>query len=450
MRPTPELLLAHTRPGPRYTSYPTAPHWRRDFSETDRAAMVRGIGTPASVYVHVPFCREQCTFCGCHMVVGRHQVLGDRYLDALSHQIAALPLPEETLPVVRIHLGGGTPTWLDPAQLERLFGLLRRRFRPIEGAEISVEADPEITTDEQVDVLADLGVNRLSLGVQSFEPRVLAAVNRPQGASRVVAVLERARGHGMQGLNVDLMYGLPYQNMHTFSATLDRTLALRPDRLAVFGYAHVPWLKPHQRQLPEAALPGPVERTALFLHARDRLTEAGYQAIGMDHFALPGDELSVAQWEGRLHRNFMGYTTRPELELIGLGPSAISELRGGYVQDLPKLGPWWRAVETGGPLVERGCTLTEEDRLRRTVINELMCNFSVSWDRLASSHGDVRARLAEEIGALAPLEADGLVERHPGGVRVTALGRYLVRNVAMVFDAHLAPVAGRPRYSQTV
>ena len=454
MEPTPELLLRLARSGPRYTSYPTAPVWRPDFSPGEREAAFRAVGSPASVYVHLPFCQEQCWFCGCAMVVGTRRDVGAKYLDLLERQVAELPLPAEQIDVARIHLGGGTPTWYTPEELERLYAILYGRFRPIEGAEISVEADPEITTDEQVDALAELGVNRLSLGVQSFDARVLGAVNRPQQATRVFAVLDRARSHGMYSLNVDLMYGLPHQTPESFAGTLDRILEARPDRLAIFGYAHVPWLKPHQKLIDGDSLPDPVQRVDLFLQAHRRLVDAGYEAIGLDHFALPDDELSVAQREGRLHRNFMGYTTRPGLELIGVGMSAISELRGAYVQEKSRLGRWERAVESGAPSIEKGCTLTAEDHLRRDVINALMCNFRVRIAEIEGMHGvDFREHFASEIEALEPLEAQGLVERDTDEIRVTDLGRLLVRNVAMTFDAYLrgpAARADKPRFSQTV
>jgi len=445
--------MRHSRPGPRYTSYPTAPVWREDFTESARAAALATLSSPTSVYVHIPFCREQCWFCGCNMVVSRHRAPGTRYLDALEQYTERLALPAERMDVARIHLGGGTPTWLEPQELERLYAILYRRFRPIDGAEISVEADPEITTDEQVDVLAGLGVNRLSLGVQSFDPVVLAVVNRPQEQSRIAAILERARGLGMYSLNIDLIYGLPHQSPQSFGETLARTVEMGPDRLAVFGYAHVPWLKAHQRRLPAEAIPNPVERVGLFLLAHRMLTEAGYQAIGMDHFALRDDELAVAQRAGRLHRNFMGYTTRPGLEIVGLGMSAISEMAGCYVQDKGRLARWWNAVEQGTSCVEKGWVLTNEDRLRRDVINALMCNFTVRFAEVEAAHDiDFERHFAAELRALEPLEREGLAERHPDRVDVTELGRLLVRNVAMVFDAYLQDRTSeeRPRFSQTV
>lgn len=450
-QPDAALLMRHSGAGPRYTSYPTAPLWSSDLTESALHEALRGVRAPASVYVHVPFCVEQCSFCGCNMVVARRQDAGDRYLDDLARRLDRLPLPASRLPVARIHLGGGTPTWLDERQLERLYALLFSRFAPVDGAELSVEADPEVTRDSQVHALAALGVNRLSMGVQSFDPVVLAAVNRPQQHTRVAALIELCRGLGMRSLNLDLMYGLPLQNLVSFEDTLRKTLEMRPDRLAVFGYAHVPWLKQHQNKINTAELPGPPARMELFLLAHRLLSEQGYQAIGMDHFALADDDLAVAQREERLHRNFMGYTTRPDLELIGLGLSAISELDGLYAQELTHLAGWRRALEQGGPLLEKGCRLSAEDRLRRDLIFGLMCNFVVSKAQISARHGvDFDDHFAAELSRLGPLQDEGLVTLSPDRVQVTPLGRLLVRNVAMVFDPSLQKPASGPRFSQTV
>lgn len=447
MKPTPELLLAHDRPGPRYTSYPTVPSWTTDVDDTVLATALAGVRTPVAVYVHVPFCREQCWFCGCNQVVSGRQSAGDRYLDALEKQLDALVLPTPVVDTARIHLGGGTPTWLDLRQLERLYDLLFARFRPIEGAELSVELDPDVTSDEQMDLLAERGVTRISVGVQSTDPVVLKAIHRPQETGRVQRCLEKARDHGMRGLNVDLIYGLPYQTRERFAQTLRDVLAVSPDRFAVYSYAHVPWLKRHQSQIDTDALPGPIDKMALFLQVEETLHEAGFESVGMDHFALPDDELAVASRQGTLHRNFMGYTTRSDLPLIGLGVSAISELDDVYAQQLPHLGAWYRAVEGGSRVVERGIRLSAEDRLRKDVIASLMCNFRVRKGEIAARHGvDFDAHFASALASLAPLVDEGLAELHPDRVEVTPLGRYLVRNVAMAFDDRL----GDGRFSRTV
>jgi oxygen-independent coproporphyrinogen III oxidase len=446
---TPELLRRYDRPGPRYTSYPTAPVWRSDLGDQPFLDAVARLTGPASVYVHLPFCAEQCTFCGCNMLVAGRRDAGDRYLEALDQELEHLQTPAN-LPVVRIHLGGGTPTWFDVDGLRRLFALLDSRFRRSPGMEISVEIDPEITTDEQVDVLSVLGVTRLSLGVQSFDPVVLRAVNRPQRAGRIEAILARARMLGMRGLNIDLLYGLPHQTPQSWSETLDRTIALRPDRLAVFGYAHVPWLKAHQRKMDPSALPDPAARLALAELAQEKLETAGYVAIGFDHYARPDDELAGALRERRLHRNFMGYTTLRDAPLLGIGMSGISELPGLYAQVQAKLPRFYDAVFGTGPLVEKSLVLTREDALRRDVIADLLCNLRVDYPRIERRH-DVSFvdHFADALESLAPMEDDGLVIRSKRSLEVTEEGRILVRNVAMAFDAYLAPATG-PKFSQTI
>ncbi|MCB9781206.1 MAG: oxygen-independent coproporphyrinogen III oxidase [Alphaproteobacteria bacterium] len=436
-------LLRLSARSPRYTSYPTAPAWSADVDPAALTAGMRRIHAPASVYVHVPFCAEQCSFCACNQVVAGRRDAGDRYLDAIERQLMGLPLPADTLAVQRIHLGGGTPTWLDDRQLTRLLATLDRRFRREPGAELSAEVDPEITTDGQVELLAGLGATRLSMGVQSFDPAVLEAVGRPQRAERIGAILRRARALGMTGLNIDLMYGLPRQDRRAFQADLDRTIALAPDRLAIFGYAHVPWLKPHQKRLEPYGLQSADDRLELFLLAHDRLRAAGYVPIGFDHFARPDDALAKAAEAGRLHRNFMGYTTLPEVELIGLGMSAITELRGAFFQQESKLSRWWRAVEEGpergsvGP-IEKGILLTRDDRIRQDVIRRIMCSLQVDWVEVASRWGiDPEAYFADDLARLAPLEALGIVRREPTRLFVPERGRLVVRNVAMAFDAWL-------------
>ncbi|MEL6349678.1 MAG: oxygen-independent coproporphyrinogen III oxidase [Myxococcota bacterium] len=454
-RLTPAQLLRYSGPGPRYTSYPTVPMWSHDYPVSRFYRALSTVRSPATVYVHVPFCVEQCSFCGCNMVVAGRREPGDRYLDDLEQQINALPLPADQIPVSRIHLGGGTPTWFDIPQIERLYGMLYRRFAPIDGAEISVEADPEVTTDAQLDALAALGVSRMSFGVQSFDATVLAAVSRPQNRDRIVALVEKARSLGMGSLNIDLMYGLPHQTPARFEQTLDAVLQLRPERLAIFGYAHLPWLKPHMKKIDANALPGPLSRAGLYLQAQTRMQDAGYVPIGLDHFALPEDDLAQAQQEERLHRNFMGYTTLPDVDLIGLGMSAISEINGEYVQQRSKLARWWRAAEgvDDTALIERGWSMTDEDRLRKHVIYALMCNLVVSIPDVEARFGvRFHEHFADALARLHPMMDEGLMVFGDDALRVTERGRLLVRNAAMPFDAYLKrKTAGQPpRFSQTV
>jgi len=440
------------RAGPRYTSYPTVPHWSADFPQSAFDDALRAAQGPLDLYVHVPFCESQCTYCGCNMVVAGRRAAGTRYLDALERQIEGLPLAAARVPVGWIHLGGGTPTWLTPEELIRLYGMLARRFPATEGAEISVEADPAITTVAHLDALAACGARRLSLGVQSFDPVVLAAVQRPQEPAVVEALALAARQRGFTNLNLDLMIGLPHQTPARFAHTLARAITARPDRLAIFAYAHVPWLKPHQKRLPADALPSPAQRLALQELAASALSDAGYVAIGMDHFALPDDPLAVAQAAGRLGRGFMGYTASPGAEMLGLGPSAISTFDDTYAQHHSKLSRWWKAVEAGAPVVERGLRLSAEDRLRRAVITDVMCNFAVDFARIEARFGvDFRRHFGASLAALAPLEEAGFVALANHRLSVTPAGRPVVRNVAMAFDGYLARETGSaPRYSQTI
>lgn len=448
---TDDTLLRYARPGPRYTSYPTVPEWSDEPPDTWIEEGLDRVDGAVGVYVHIPFCREQCTFCGCNMVVSGLQRVGDRYLDVLEKQVHRLPLPARRLPAVRVHLGGGTPTWLSPEQLERLFNILERRFLFLPGAEVGVEVDPDVTTDAHLHTLARLGVSRLSIGVQSLDPDVLAAVNRPQQGERIAGLLQLARDLGMSGLNLDLMYGLPDQGADRFARTLDSVAELEPDRIALFGYAHVPWLKAHQRVLERGRLPSALERARLYLLGQDRLTAAGYRAIGLDHFARPHDALAMGLNDGTLRRDFMGYTDRPEAPLIGLGMSAISELPDRFLQQRSKLGAWYKAVERGLPQLERGRLLTDEDRLRAFVIERIMCTLSLRFSDIEERFGiSAETHFREDLRQLDPLVADGLVELSDRGLTVPEQARILVRRVAQVFDAYLHRTDGTPRFSQAV
>jgi len=435
--PQAQRLRRHDRPGPRYTSYPTVPHW----GEMDAAPWLEAVGAlrgATAVYVHVPFCRDQCLYCGCNMVVAGRQDAGDRYLDALAAQLAALPRPSEHgARLARMHLGGGTPTWLSVSQLRRLFDLLFAWMPPAIDASISVEADPDVTTDAHLDTLVALGVSRVSFGVQSLDEAVCAGVGRPQRPEGIASRVAAARSRGL-AVNLDLMYGLPGQTLHTWGRTLDGVCEMAPDRLAVFGYAHVPWMKPHQAKLDSDALPDAEARLALLLAAHQRLAADGWQRIGFDHFARPDDPLAVADRQGRLHRDFMGFTDRDRLPLVGLGPSAISELPGLYVQQETKLGPWLRHARQGRVPVQRGCRLTADDALRRDAILALTCQHRIDWAALSTRHGvDARAQLADADEALGHLAQDGLVTLDARGARIPEDARLLARRVAMAFDAYL-------------
>ncbi len=445
---SPSELNAWDQPGPRYTSYPTVPEW----GPLAPSSVEQALGCarpPAQVYVHVPFCAEQCSFCGCNMVVAGRREIGQKYLDNLRQQVQSLPLPQERIPVQRIHLGGGTPTWFMPEELQELHRILMERFTPTDDAEISIEADPQITTFEHLDALNAVGFNRLSLGVQSFDPVVLQAVNRPQWRSRIGEILDHARGLGWWGLNLDLIYGLPHQTPERFGATLKQAIELKPDRFAVFGYAHVPWLKKHQRGIERHERPDADQRLRLYLQARDQLEAAGYVTIRLDHFARPEDALARAWQDGSLHRNFMGYTTQRGLDLLAGGVSGISLVNGAYLANEGDVDAWRKQIGQGKLPWRRGLLMAGDDALRGDVIESVMCQFQVDKRLIESGHDiSFDDYFADARQALAPLRDDGLVEEDDNTIRVTEDGRLFVRNVAMVFDRYLGD--GEGRFSQTV
>jgi oxygen-independent coproporphyrinogen-3 oxidase len=453
--PPPELVKKYDRPGPRYTSYPTAPEWSAAFGEAqyqDHLARADGDRGPLSVYVHLPFCREMCRFCGCNVIATHDRTRADLYLDVLEKEVAAVAarLPHRRT-ISQLHWGGGTPTFLDEKQLARCHGIIARHFAFAEGAEQAIEVDPAVTSRSQIETLARLGFNRISMGVQDFEPKVQETVQRIQSEAETAELVKDARDAGFHGVNLDLIYGLPYQTPETWRHTLERILAIHPDRMAVFGFAYVPWLKPHQRLLPQEAIPGTQLRVELFLAAVDAFTRAGYRLIGLDHFAVEADELSRAQVAGTLFRNFQGYTVRPATDTVAFGMSAISDVGGAYAQSSHKLKDWAAAVERGALPVERGAAMSADDLLRRHAINQVMCQLRLDLADVARRFGpEARAALERDLAGAREMEADGLVTFEGDVLRVTPLGQLLVRNVAMLFDAYLKKPATRPQFSRTV
>ncbi|NTX12447.1 oxygen-independent coproporphyrinogen III oxidase [Myxococcus sp. CA056] len=448
-RPTPELLSRYDVSGPRYTSYPTAPEWRQDFGPEALEARLRSAGTrdsaePLSLYVHLPFCHSLCWYCGCNVVISRDTSAADRYLD---HLVMELDLVTARLGARRslsqIHWGGGTPTFLTEPQLERLWTELTRRFVPLPDAEVAIEVHPSVTTPGQLTLLRSLGFNRLSMGLQDFDPRVQEVTNRLQTPERTRALLEHARALGFTGVNFDLIYGLPYQAPEGWARTLETVLEMRPDRLAVYSFAFMPDVLKHQKRMPAEALPTAPVKLELFRSAYAAFVGAGYQAIGMDHFAVPEDELARALSERRLGRNFQGYTVKAASDVVALGSTGISDVGGAYAQNVRPLPAYYERVSRGRLATERGLLLTEDDRKRRAVITQLMCN---AWVDLGE---DGVRDFAPELERLRRFEEDGLVVRSGTQLELTALGRLFVRNVAMVFDARLAR-AERPRFSRTV
>ena len=455
---TAERLARYDRPGPRYTSYPTAVEFHEGFTaerylaKLDEAA--RRPAEPLALYVHLPFCAERCSFCGCNVIITRQRGVAERYLDHLEGEIdlVADRLGERT-DVVQLHWGGGTPTYLNVAEMQRLWDVLTRRFRLASGSEVALEVDPRVTTPEHVALLQRLGFNRVSMGVQDFDPAVQDAIGRNQTYAQTRALHERLRAAGTPSINFDLVYGLPQQTPESFRDTIERTIALRPDRVAVYSYAFVPWIKAHQKQIHLEDLPPREVKLALFGIAFELFTAAGYVQIGMDHFALPSDSLARAARERTLHRNFMGYTTHPADDSIGFGVSAIGELGGAFAQNTKKLTRYEEAVKRGVPPVERGFERSRDDIIRRDVILSLMCNFHLDVRALERRHGiDFADYFAD---ALAELEAGpvahGFVRLTPDAVEVTDEGRLFVRNVCMTFDAYLKRHEGETkRFSRTV
>jgi oxygen-independent coproporphyrinogen-3 oxidase len=456
-----DLLRRYDRPGPRYTSYPTAPQFRADFGEADlRAAAVASNGDPIprplSLYVHVPFCHSPCFYCGCNRVITRDQARGDAYLTRLEREIALVaPLFDRDRRAVQLHFGGGTPNFLSAAQLAEVVGAIRGQFRfaDADDCDISIELDPRYCDPRDMPVLAAAGFNRASLGVQDFDPAVQRAVNRVQSVEETRAIVDACRAAGMRSVNIDLIYGLPGQSLEGFGRTLDIVTAIHPDRLAVYSYAHLPQLFKPQKQIDETLLLDGEAKLALLQLAVEKLTAAGYAYIGMDHFALPGDELAIAKSRGDLHRNFMGYTTHADSDLVGLGVSAISHVGNTFSQNPRDLPSWEAAIDAGHLPVFRGMRLDEDDELRADLIQSLMCQGEIRvkdlQDRYAIGFAEY---FSQELARLQPLVEDGLVTMSPESIRATPRGQLLLRNIAMCFDRYLdQPVTdARPRFSRAI
>ena len=450
------LLQRFDRPGPRYTSYPTAVEFHDGISEAAYEAALSDAAKhddSLSLYAHLPFCEQRCLYCACNVVITQKREVAEPYLTRLEREIERVSRSlGDRHRVSQFHFGGGTPTYYAPEQLEQLMRTFRRHFTLEGDAEVAVEVDPRVTQPEHLEVLARQGFNRLSLGVQDFDPHVQESIHRVQTFEETRVLVERARALGFASINLDLIYGLPLQTALSFERTLDQVISLDPDRLAVYSFALVPWLKPHQKLLPQQAIPAGLEKFELLVTARDKLLAASYQDIGMDHFAKASDELAVAQREGRLSRNFMGYTTARARDMIGFGLSAIGFVSGTFVQNEKKLSRYNRALDEGRLPVERGYRLDRDDLIRQHVIREWMCNFIVDTGELADRFDvDFEAYFAQELPELRELEAEGFVELAGGAMRAGPLGRLFPRNVAMVFDRHLREKrTAKPAFSKTV
>ena len=438
------LIHKYDKAGPRYTSYPTAVQFHDGFGEAEyreQALASNASGRPLSLYIHIPFCDTVCFYCACNKIVTRNRRHTAPYLDHLYREIALQgALFDRSRPVAQLHWGGGTPTFISAAEMRELMRVTGEHFRLLDDdrGEYSIEVDPRETDDHTIALLRELGFNRLSLGVQDFDPQVQQAVNRIQSREITLKVMEAARREGFQSISVDLIYGLPHQNVARFGRTVDEIIAQSPDRISVFNYAHLPELFKTQRQIDASALPPPAVKLEILKTVIERLTRAGYVYIGMDHFAKPDDELALAQQAGTLYRNFQGYSTHADCDLIGLGATSIGMVGDSYSQNLKGLEEYYARIDDNRLAVFRGVRLDADDRLRRAVITALICHFKLEFAAIERQFG-IRFRdyFAVELEELADMQADGLLALSETGIRVLPPGRLLIRNLCMVFDRHL-------------
>ncbi|MBY7732792.1 oxygen-independent coproporphyrinogen III oxidase [Vibrio bathopelagicus] len=447
-----EILNKYNYSGPRYTSYPTALEFHEAFTVADYdMACTQYPERPLSLYVHIPFCHKLCYYCGCNKVITRHSHKADEYLDVIEHEIRQRASLLNGREVTQLHFGGGTPTFLTKAQITRLMLILRDEFNFTADAEISIEVDPREIELDVLDHLRSEGFNRLSIGVQDFNKEVQKLVNREQDEEFIIAMVQRAKELGFRSTNLDLIYGLPKQTQALFAETLKQVLEMKPGRLSVFNYAHMPQLFAAQRKIKDEDLPEPKEKMAILQDTIETLTGAGYQFIGMDHFALPEDELAVAQREGILHRNFQGYTTQGEADLIGFGVSAISMVGDAYAQNQKELKKYYAQVNDLRHALWKGVVLDSDDLLRREVIKQLICNFKLDKTMIESEFSvNFNHYFKEDLGLLQTFVNDDLVEVDDKEIRVTLRGRLLIRNICMCFDKYLRAKARQQQFSRVI
>lgn len=452
-----DLVRRYGGRGPRYTSYPTALQFRDDFSVADYKALAASSnvhGGPLSLYVHIPFCHSLCYYCGCNKIVTRNEARVSRYLEMLYREIdMQAELFDDSRIVQQLHFGGGTPTYLNQQQLDDLMAKLHAEFRLDTSAnrEFSIEVDPRTVDEDSMRHLARLGFNRLSLGIQDFDPAVQKAVNRIQSENEVATLVETARSTGFESVSFDLIYGLPHQTVESFDRTLDAAIALRPDRLAVYNYAHLPQRFKGQRMINDADIPAPEVKLEILQRTIERLCGAGWEYIGMDHFALPDDELVRARQCGTLQRNFQGYSTHRQCELVALGVSAIGSIGNGFAQNAVTTMQYEALIERGELPVQKGLVVDADDQLRAAVIQSIMCYDELSFHDFSRQHAiDFEDYFAPEIERLRPLADDELVELDESGVRVTQKGRLLLRSIAMVFDRHIKKAVDDGRFSKAI
>jgi oxygen-independent coproporphyrinogen-3 oxidase len=453
---TEAILDRYNVPGPRYTSYPTAPEWMDTFGPADfeRALRESNAGSPPaplSIYAHLPFCESLCLFCGCNVVINKdHEVLNPYFrnlrleIDHISGRV------DRSRPVVQMHWGGGTPTYLSPAQIEELFHWFRDRFTLAPDAEVGIEIDPRAASEAHITALGSLGFNRVSMGIQDFNPVVQKTIHRIQPYEMTKAVFDLCRAQRFESINVDLIYGLPHQTPESFVDSVEKVIDLNPDRVAMFSYAHVPWLKKQQGSFARH-IPQGMDKFRIFRAGIERFTRAGYVYVGMDHFARPDDELCVAQRQRTLHRNFQGYTTKAGADLLGVGVSSISGMGRIYAQNFRVLPDYYGAIEQNRLPTMRGIRLTDNDILRRAVISRILCHCVLHKEEIEREfHVCFDEHFAEELSRLKLLAEDGLVVLSPESISVTSLGRIFIRNVGMVFDTYLRTPREKPVFSKTL
>ncbi len=453
----PELIAKYDQSGPRYTSYPTAVEFHEGFGEQDyRAACARGNaqGSPLSLYFHIPFCDTICFYCACNKIATKDRSLAQPYLDRVYQELELQSgLIESSRQVKQLHWGGGTPTFISHDQMHELMDRTRRSFTLADddSGEYSIEIDPREATAETVHLLRDIGFNRMSLGVQDFNADVQKAVNRIQSEAQTMEVLETARSVGFRSVSLDLIYGLPFQSERSFAATLDRILEFSPDRLSVFNYAHLPKMFPPQRRINQVELPLPQEKLDILQMSIDKLTAAGYVFIGMDHFARPDDELAVAQREGSLYRNFQGYSTHADCDLLGLGVTSIGKVANTYSQNVKTLEPYYAALDAGRLPLLRGIELNRDDQIRRDVITRLICNFQLDYAAVEQAWDiDFSDYFGPSVEPLRSMQGDGLLRIDEQGIEVHPKGRLLIRNICMHFDRYMAEKRDQQRFSKVI
>lgn len=453
----PELLMKYDKPGPRYTSYPTAPVWRDDFTAEEYLQQVIKTNqgedlAPLSLYFHIPFCNSLCLYCGCNVVITQRMDRVEEYLNYLKKEIEMVAKhisPKRK--VVQYHWGGGSPNYLKPEQMEELWNFIAQRFQFDPNAEIGIEVDPRDATVDQIKLIRKLGFNRISFGVQDFDPVVQKAVNRIQPEDHIRKLITTAREAGFHSVNMDLIYGLPFQTVESFERTVDKTIEIGPDRMAVFNYAHVPWLKKQQRAIKEETLPKGMDKIAILKMIIEKFTGAGYQYIGMDHFAKPGNELAVAQREKTLYRNFQGYTTKAGTDLYAMGVTSISQVGNCYGQNVKELPEYYQMLKEDKLPIHRGYMLSQDDLLRRYVITRLMCDFELTKADVEKKFNvKFDTYFAEELKVLESMTGDGLLTLQPDKIIVHELGYLLIRNIAMAFDAYLKRPQEKPVFSRTI